>query len=230
MARLIAPVPLMTLAALLAGALVRPVPVHAEILVFTAFLSPANEVPPVAVNPTENSANGSAIVTLDFFRSGNTVTSATAKFDFSIGNLVPNTSIIIGAHVHEGTASVNGPIRIDSGLSPSNDLSVGSSGVVSFTKSGIPVAPSVAQAIIDALTVPDTRAGSRAVSIGFYFNVHTVRSPDGVARGQLTAGDTVTPATVPTLSQWGAAVMTLLLMATALFFLRGRRAGPSPQP
>ena len=229
MARLIAPVPLMTLAALLAGVLVRPVPVHAEILIFTAFLSPANEVSPVAAHPTENSANGSAIVTLDFFRSGNTVTSATAKFDFSIGNLVPNTSIIIGAHVHEGTASVNGPIRIDSGLSPSNDLSVGSSGMVSFTKSGIPVAPSVAQAIIDALTVPDTRAGSRAVSIGFYFNVHTVRSPDGVARGQLTA-DAATAATVPTLSQWGAAVMTLLLMATALFFLRGRRAGPPPQP
>lgn len=56
---------------------------------------------------------------------------------------------------------------------------------------------------------------------GFYFNVHTTLNPGGVARGQLALASGTA---VPTLSQWGAIVMALLLITTATFFLRRRAA------
>jgi len=57
---------------------------------------------------------------------------------------------------------------------------------------------------------------------GFYFNIHSNLNPGGVVRGQLVRQATPPPSNVPTLSEWGAILMGLLIVAVGVFFLVGR--------
>ena len=173
-------------------------PARADIVVFTAQLLASNEVPPVT--NADRNAFGTALVTLD-------TVANTARFDFSVEQ-VASPQIIL-AHIHEGAAGVNGPIRVDSGLSPASPLTV-VNGSASLTRTG--------------LTVPtDVRDRLLANPAGFYFNAHSTLNPGGVVRGQLVRVTAATPGTnAPTLSQWGAILMTLLFIAAGTFFLIGR--------
>jgi hypothetical protein len=175
--------------------------------IFTAQLLAANEVPPVAVNPAEANASGGATITLEVTRTGGVITSAVSRFDYSISGLASN---IILSHIHQGGSTVNGPIVVDSNISPAAPVPI-TNGAASFSRGGLATPPSIAQAILDN-------------PAGFYFNVHTVLSPQGVARGQLvpqqTGGGPVLGA--PTLSEWGAILMTLLFIAVCTFFILGR--------
>ncbi|MEW6207916.1 MAG: CHRD domain-containing protein [Acidobacteriota bacterium] len=205
MKRFIAPV-LLTFMAAIAMIVTRSA--QADIVVFTAVLLPANEVPPVTVNATETGTTGSATVTLDVTRSGSTITAATARFDVSLTGMASNTVIIL-AHIHEGSASVNGPVRVDSGISPASPVAT-SGGAAFFSRSNLTVSPSVAQGIIN-------NPG------GWYFNVHSALSPSGICRGQLTQ-QTTPSLNTPTLSEWGMILMTLLFTALGAYFLTGRAA------
>ncbi|MBI3652969.1 MAG: CHRD domain-containing protein [Acidobacteria bacterium] len=187
--------------------LLHSVAAQAEIIVFTAQLLASNEVAPVTVNPSENGTSGLATVTLDVTRSGSTITAATARFDVSLNGMASN-SVIVLAHIHEGLATANGAVRVDSGLTPS--APVPASFGASFTRSNLTVTPAVAQAIINN-------------PAGFYFNVHTALSPGGVARGQLAVQSGPVGFTVPTLSEWGMILMSLIFVAACTFFMVGRR-------
>jgi hypothetical protein len=181
---------------------------QAETIVFTAQLLAANEAPPVAVHPSEAGAAGSALVTLDVTRTGGTITAATARFEVSLTGLASNTAIIL-AHIHEGAAGVNGPVRVDSGLTPGAPILAGN-GVATFTRSNLTVPTALAQSIIN-------NPG------GFYFNVHSALSPSGIARGQLARQQQLPPGlNAPTLSEWGAILMTLMFIAVGTLFLVGR--------
>jgi CHRD domain/IPTL-CTERM motif len=197
MKRIIASVILVTLT-MLSVASVMMQPVRAEIIVFTAQLLAANEVPPIT--NADRNAFGSVTITLD-------TVANTARFDFSIEGVA--SPAIILAHIHEGPAGVIGPVRVDSGLSPANPLPV-VNGSASFSRSN--------------LTVPaDVRDRLIANPSGFYFNVHSTLNPVGVARGQLVRTTAVNPGTnAPTLSEWGIILMTLLFIAACTFFLVGR--------
>lgn len=215
MKRSIASVLFFMMAAVSAAPLFMPAAqAQTETIVFTAILSASNEVAPVVVHPTEINTTGSAFVTLEVTRTGGVITAATARFDASLSGMAAN-SVIILAHIHEGAAGVNGPVRVDSLISPAAPVpTVG--GAASFTRTGLAVTPSVAQAIIDN-------------PAGWYFNVHTALSPGGVARGQLVrqqAGGGGGVLGAPTLSEWGAILMTLLFIALGTFFIiaRGPRA------
>jgi hypothetical protein len=118
-----------------------------------------------------------------------------------------SNSVIILSHIHEGAANVNGPIRVDSGISPAAPVPV-NGGAASFSRSNLATPPAVAQGIIDN-------------PAGWYFNVHTALSPQGVARGQLVR-QTVQSLNTPTLSEWGLILMTLLFIATGAYFLSAR--------
>ena len=198
---------LLTVAAI-AQLTTRSVQAQNETIIFTAQLLASNEVPPVAVvNPAELTAGGTATITLDVTRSGGVITAATARFDVSITGLA---SSIILSHIHEAPAGVNGPIRVDSNITPATPVPA-PGGAAFFSRSNLTVTPAIAQAII---TNP----------LGFYFNVHTALSPGGVARGQLVRQQAVTPGiAAPTLSEWGAIMMTLLIIAACIFFMVGRR-------
>lgn len=182
---------------------------RAEIVVFTATLSPANEVAPIVVSSAEAGSSGTAIITLDITRSGSTITAATARFDVSVSGFPSNgSSLIILTHIHQGAATVNGPVRVDSGISPGAPIGT-PQGVAAYSRSNLVVSPAVADLILNG---PG----------GFYFNVHTALNPNGVMRGQLVPNVEVT-GTAPTLSEWGMILMSLLFVAAGTFFLIGRR-------
>ena len=138
-------------------------------LVFSAQLSPANENPPIA--NAEAGGRGAAQITFDVTRdSSSAITGATATFHFQVAGF-PGTSVV-GAHIHVGGPSVNGPIVVNTGVSATAPVPT-ADGTGTFSVSGIPVAAALMQAIVDN-------------PAGYYFNVHSPLNPGGFARGQLT--------------------------------------------
>jgi len=181
----------------------------AETVVFTANLLAANE--PNGVGGGEQNASGQATITFAITRdASNNITAANATFQWTLTGF-PTTSILILSHIHQGAAGVNGPVVIDSGLTPATAIAM-TSGGASVTRSGLLVSPTLMGQIL-------------ANPGGFYFNSHTVANPGGAVRGQLMPQQAPTPpgSTVPTLSEWGAIIMGLLIVATGLFFVAGRR-------
>ena len=76
----------------------------------------------------------------------------------------------VAAHIHQGAAGVNGPIRID--------LKIGAN-----TFKG--VSPRVASKCVPAKA--SVVSAIRRNPAGWYANVHTSKNPGGAARGQLRA-------------------------------------------
>lgn len=173
---------------------------HADVVVFTAqLLGGANEVP--AVTNADLNAFGSVTVTVD------TATNL-YRFDWALSNLA--SSSIILSHIHEGVAGVAGPVRVDSGISPAAPIPV-VGGNASFSKAGISGPADVTQRLL-------------ATPSGFYFNIHSNLNPGGVVRGQLVrqASSPGGGTSAPTLSEWGAILMGLLIISICMFFLLGR--------
>jgi hypothetical protein len=127
--------------------------------VFTATLSPANEVPPVG--NAEGGGRGAAQITFDGSR---------ATFYFQLTGFPADTRVV-GAHIHSAAQGVNGPIVVNTGLSAASPL-VLSGGTAELTVRDVVVDPALVQSIINN-------------PAGFYFNVHSPLNPGGFARGQL---------------------------------------------
>jgi hypothetical protein len=139
-------------------------------MVFTAQLSPANEVP--AIGNAENTGRGAVQITFTVTRdAANAITAGTVSFHFQL-NGFPGTTSIVGAHIHPGVAGVNGGVVVNSGITAGTAVT-GADGVLTFTSASVTVAPATIQAIIDN-------------PAGYYFNVHSPLNPAGVARGQLS--------------------------------------------
>jgi hypothetical protein len=139
-------------------------------LVFSALLSPANEVPPVA--NAESSGRGAMQVTITPTRSASgAITAATANFHIQLFDF-PGDVRIIGAHIHTGGAGAVGGVRVNTGISGASPL-VLSGGEATLNIFDVEVDPGIAQGIVD-------NPGA------WYFNVHSPLNPGGVARGQLT--------------------------------------------
>jgi hypothetical protein len=138
-------------------------------IVFTAVLSPANEVPPVG--PPENTGTGNATMTFHLTRdtAGN-ISAATVDFLATFSGF-PAGLVGTAAHIHENVAGQNGDIRINTGATlGSFTLPQGSGSLVA---NGVAVAPvDVVNRII-------------ANPAGFYFNAHSQLNGGGFARGQL---------------------------------------------
>ena len=133
-----------------------------------AGLSPFNEVP--AVTNADRTGSGLVEITLHLTRNAaGTITAATADFEVALTGF-PTGTTLTGAHIHPGAAGVNGGVAVSTGIA-SGEI-VLSNGAGNFTRNGVTVTPAVAQSIISN-------------PAGFYFNVHSVLSPPGAARGQL---------------------------------------------
>jgi hypothetical protein len=134
----------------------------------SALLLASNEVP--AITNAESTGAGNATVTFDLTRDGSgNITAASATFVVNLSSFPPGTPIRI-AHIHPGAAGVNGPVLLDTGLTPGDNLTL-ANGSGSFTKS-VTTTPAIASSI---LSNPS----------GFYFNAHSMINPGGVVRGQL---------------------------------------------
>lgn len=131
-----------------------------NLTVLTVQLSPANEVPPVT--NAENTARGTAVITIN--RSANTI-----DFSVSLTGFTPTSSVNV-AHIHPGAAGVNGPVQVNTGLTPGTVTL--NNGAGTFSLPGVQVSADI---ITQILANPQ----------GFYFNVHTSLNGGGAIRGQL---------------------------------------------
>ncbi len=139
-------------------------------LVFSALLSPSNEVPPVS--NAEQGGHGAVQVQFDVTRdAAGAITAATATFYFQLTGFPPGTTIV-GAHIHPAPAGVNGPVQISTGLATANTVSL-PTGAGEFTFRNVFADPAVVQQIVNN-------------PAAFYFNVHSTTNPGGFSRGQLT--------------------------------------------
>jgi CHRD domain-containing protein len=140
---------------------------------FTAQLSPANEVPPIG--NAEQSGSGNVTITLTNITrdAAGTITAATADFQVNLTGFPAGTTLT-AAHIHNARAGSNGGTINNLGLT-ANEF-VLANGSVSFTKTGIAFTPALIGQVQNMLVDP----------AGFYFNVHSTVNAGGVARGQLT--------------------------------------------
>lgn len=139
-------------------------------LIFSATLTPANEVPPVG--NAESGGHGAVQVQFDVTRgAGDAITSATASFYYQLTDFPAGTTLV-GAHIHPAPAGVNGPVIISTGLTATSTVSL-PTGTGEFRVTGIPADPALVQSIVNN-------------PAAFYFNVHSPLNPGGFSRGQLT--------------------------------------------
>jgi hypothetical protein len=139
--------------------------------VFRTRMLPDNEVPPVS--GSGNSA--AAAITVNATRDirGN-ISAATVTFD--IDYTVTANTTFTGLHIHNAATGQNGPVVIDSGISGSSPVSVGSgsgriSRVVNYTSSDT----NGLRFVTGLLATPEN----------YYVNIHTTPNPAGFMRGQL---------------------------------------------
>lgn len=127
-------------------------------------LIPANEVPPVE---TEASAN--TIITIHIRRDDEGII-VSAIADFDLDYTLPAAAMATGLHIHEGAEGVNGPVRINSGISASNTADLDLTGALSR------------QVEVDDLDALQSLLDNPT---SFYVNLHTPTNPGGFFRGQL---------------------------------------------
>ena len=152
-----------------------------NVVVFTAQLSAANEVPPIT--NAEANARGDVRITFNLTRdSSNNVTGGTATFVVNL-NSFPAGSTWTLAHIHEGATGATGSIRVDTALSPATAIVLTNGSVTNHTFADRP--------IVNAQGQPDPALINAIINnpAGFYFNVHTALNPTGAVRGQLVMED-----------------------------------------
>jgi hypothetical protein len=161
---------LVMLAAACGGKTTTPSTNTANTVVFTAALSPANEVPPLVAPNVDAGASGTATITLNLTKdSAGAITAATVTFQVNLAGFPANTNVT-AAHIHEGAATCACPVKVSTTLA-NGELVLGN-GTGGFTKAAIATTADVAQGMINA-------PGN------YYFNVHTSANTGGAARGTI---------------------------------------------
>ena len=142
-----------------------------DLYTYSADLKSSNEIPAIA--DAEAACAGKATFTMEAITDPSyyNIVSAKGTFDITITGCPASTSIIL-AHIHEGASTVNGPVKIDTGLVASAPIAFGTGARIQ--KASVTVDPQTAQALV-------TNPG------GYYVNVHTAAHTGGVIRGQLVA-------------------------------------------
>lgn len=162
---------ILMLAAAVAGCNDSPTaPDDPNVVVMTAQLSAANEVPPVT--NAEANARGDVRITFNLTRDGsNNITAAAATFVVNLNSFPAGSSWTL-AHIHTGAAGVAGGAVVNTGLTPATAVTLINGAIANHT---IPNRQVTAEVMNNILANP----------AGFYFNVHTVLNPGGAVRGQL---------------------------------------------
>lgn len=137
---------------------------------FRAIMRPTNEVPPVDIN-----ASGVTTIRATVVRGTNgAIVSGTV--DFITDYNFPGAITFQGLHIHDGAAGINGPVRIDTGLTAANTI-VSDTGQGTITRQVIvPADNANAVATLNSMFRDPSQ---------HYANIHTPQNPGGVIRGQL---------------------------------------------
>jgi uncharacterized protein (TIGR03437 family) len=150
---------------------------------FPVTMSPANEVPPIAIEAT-----GPAIVTVHTLRNADGSVAAGAVF-FDVNHRFPGDVTFTGLHIHDGAAGVNGGVTINTGLSATNT-------VASPTGNGniyrlVTVSTPAGIATLNSLLANPER---------HYVNLHSTVNAGGVIRSQLRPASTDMPTVTAAIS------------------------------
>jgi len=150
-------------------------PADPNIVVFTAQLSAANEVPPITNE--EKDARGNVRITVNLSRdAGNNITGAIYNFVVNL-NSFPAGSTWTLAHIHEGAAGVPGGVRVNTGLTPGTAITLTTGGISNQTFSNASAQPG-----LDPVAIINSMIANPS---GWYFNAHTTLNGGGAVRGQL---------------------------------------------
>ena len=146
-----------------------------NVVVFTAQLSAANEVPPIT--NAEANARGDVRITFNLTRDGsNNITGANVIFVVNLNSFPAGASWTL-AHIHRGATGVAGGVVVNTGLSPANAIALANGSVSNQTFNPTDaISADLANEIINN-------------PAGFYFNVHSALNPGGAVRGQLVKQD-----------------------------------------
>jgi uncharacterized protein (TIGR03437 family) len=151
---------------------------RAEMSVYMALLSPANEIPPV----TGIAAAGVGSFTVIASKDGaGRITSAEATFDLNYSGFPAGTQFT-GFHIHQGWVTDNGPVTINSGLTPPVTAPDSGAGSLRYQVE-VPVGRTEAV---------ETLYGLGNNPAAFYMNLHTQANLAGVMRGQMRKTDRMT--------------------------------------
>jgi hypothetical protein len=143
-------------------------------IVFTAALAASNEVPPIT-NADQN-ARGTATVTFNLTRdSAGAITAASVNYVYNLSGFPAGTSIR-ATHIHEGGPTIAGGVKIDSGLTAANAITLNDGTANNITFNNLTNFGTDGLGLIYA---------SIANPKGYYFNVHSGLNPGGAVRGQL---------------------------------------------
>lgn len=141
----------------------------AQTAVLLSVMNPRNEVPPLDL---QASALGAFTAHITRDENGG-ITSAEAIFD--VNYTFPGAVTFTGLHIHAGAAGVNGPVRIDSGITGANPV-VRETGTGSlFYRVEVPLNANTLPVLEGLLTSPQN----------YYLNLHTTVNPGGAVRGQM---------------------------------------------
>lgn len=140
-------------------------------LIFAAQLLASNENPPIS--GAESSGRGTVTITITVPRdtAGTPAGQGTVTFSMQAGSLAAGSPIILG-HIHVGAASVNGPIVVNTDLTPTAPM-VLADGTANLVVTNRAISRELAT---DIMANPS----------GYYFNLHSPLNQGGVMRGQLT--------------------------------------------
>jgi uncharacterized protein (TIGR03437 family) len=126
-------------------------------------------------------ARGVAAVQIDSLRNASgAVTNALVLY--SVNFRFPGETTFTGLHIHEGAAGINGPVRIDSGITGANNV-VSTDGFGNVTRTFNAGTEAALAAVNGLLANPE----------GYYLNIHTTVNPGGAVRSQLAAPNTNRP-------------------------------------
>ena len=156
------------------GGIVRSQLRSTDTMSFPVTMLPANEIPAVLLD-----ASAVARITVHTLRYGDgSVQAGTADFD--VNYRFPGAVEMTGLHIHDGVATVNGGVTVNSGLSAANSLK-SDTGIGNIYRS-VTVGDGVGVATLDSLVRnPENH----------YVNLHTTISPGGVMRSQLAPAVTI---------------------------------------
>jgi len=160
-----------------AGGILRGQLHRAERHIVMGRMLPTKEVP--AINDFSGTATGSVEIVRAYSNARYIGGAAT----FSVDYTVPEPTTFTGLHIHQGLATANGPVLINTGIAAgANSVASAASGSGNITRRvEVPTGTPASLALDGVFDAAEA----------FYINIHSTRFPGGVMRSQLTRTETM---------------------------------------
>ena len=160
-----------------AGGILRGQLHRAERHIVMGRMLPTKEVPVI------NDFSGTATGSVEIVRAYSNARYIGGAATFSVDYTVPEPTTFTGLHIHQGLATANGPVLINTGIAAgANSVASAASGSGNITRRvEVPTGTPASLALDGVFDAAEA----------FYINIHSTRFPGGVMRSQLTRTETM---------------------------------------